>query len=35
MAPGYEDIDFVPGDRDELTRKYPQAAALIENLTRD
>ena len=35
MAPGFDYADFVKGNRDELTRKYPQHAKMIRELTRE
>lgn len=34
MAPGYDDLDFELGDRDELSRRYPERAHRIRSLTR-
>lgn len=34
MAPGYDDADYVGGDRAELIHLYPEQAALIRALTR-
>jgi uncharacterized protein len=34
VSPGFDFEDFELGDRDELTREYPQHAAIIERLTR-
>ena len=34
MAPGFDDADYLGGDRDELIRRYPEQAALIRGLTR-
>ncbi len=34
MAPGYIDSDYIGGERSDLTRIYPQEAALIRRLTR-
>lgn len=33
MAPGFDYADYVSGDRDELTRLWPDDAALIKKLT--
>lgn len=34
MAPGFTESDYQGGDRDELQRRYPEKADLIEKLTR-
>ena len=34
MAPGYEDMDYQGGEREELIQRYPQEAELIRQLTR-
>lgn len=34
MAPGFTNDDYEGGDREELIRRYPHEAALIERLTR-
>jgi predicted cupin superfamily sugar epimerase len=34
MAPGFDPMDFEPGDRAALTRTFPAEAALIAELTR-
>lgn len=34
MAPGYEDEDFLLGEREALLAEYPDQAALIKKLTR-
>jgi len=34
MAPGFDGRDYEAGDRDALCARYPQAAALIRQLTR-
>lgn len=33
MAPGFNPGDFEPGDRDQLSTRYPEYAALIATLT--
>ena len=35
MAPGFDYGDFVKASRDELTRKYPEHAKIIRELTND
>lgn len=34
MAPGYDEQDYMGGDRSELSRRYPERAELIALLTR-
>lgn len=34
VSPGFDRTDYEHGDRDELTRKYPDCAQLIKALTR-
>ena len=34
LAPGFDDTDYVGGDREELIRRYPAHATLIRQLTR-
>lgn len=34
MAPGYDEMDYVGGDRSELSERYPERAELITLLTR-
>jgi predicted cupin superfamily sugar epimerase len=34
MAPGFDEADYLGGDRDELTRRYPAEAERIRRLTR-
>jgi hypothetical protein len=33
MAPGYDDSDFEPGNRDDLIRRYPEFRELVARLT--
>ncbi len=35
MAPGFDEEDYEPGQRDDLLRQYPGEAELIRRLTRD
>jgi predicted cupin superfamily sugar epimerase len=35
MAPGFDPLDFEPGERDALVARYPSEASLIRALTRD
>lgn len=35
VSPGFDYADYEEGDRDELSRRYPQHRVLIRSLTRD